>query len=138
MSHTSTTKEQSEAWDAQQRATATVPHSHYIVVAEQLEKRSEELEQTKKHLSLKLTQEQEIRRLLESAGLTSVLEEQGSCMKRSMVDHIRLMVDWQKDVQKVRDALRKELERLGYTDAQLRELCGLPVSHSSRVSHRSK
>jgi hypothetical protein len=103
----------------------TVPHSHYIIVAEQLEKTSQELADTKKHLSRKLTQEQEIRRLLESAGLTSVLEEKGSCMKRPMVEHIRLMVEWQKAVQKVRDALRKELERKGYTEAQLREICAL-------------
>jgi hypothetical protein len=98
----------------------TVPHSHYIAVAESLEL-------AQKQLSQKREQEQEIRRLLESAGLRTVLEEQGSCIKRPMVDHIRHMVEWQKDVQKVRDALRGELERLGYTEAQLRELCGLPM-----------
>jgi hypothetical protein len=98
----------------------TVPHSHYIVVAEQLEERTEQLHR-------KLAQEREIKELLRDAGLSTILEEEGSCITRPLVDHIRHMVVWQKDVQKVRDALRGELERKGYTTAQLRELCGLPA-----------
>lgn len=98
----------------------TVPHSRYIVVAEQLEERSSQY-------ARKLAQEREIKNMLRDAGLSTVLEEQGSCMTRPLIDHIRHMVEWQKDVQKVRDALRDELaNKHGYTEAQLREVCGLP------------
>lgn len=100
----------------------TVPHSHYVAVAESLEKVMEENAHLK-HVNQALRESvKEIEQVLIDARFAPVIEEQGACVKSHPARHIRTLVEYNKQVERVRDCLRKELERKGYTEKQLRAL----------------